>query len=122
MYSKDLVDNVARLFRRHLPEPQAEALQMLTQEFLQNNSDVVQRVKKLLPSIELDTNNLRNDARANKAIELAQGYVQREPDAVALVNQILTRACVTIDTLMADALLAEGTRLHRAHESANQRR
>ena len=48
-----------------------------------------------------------DDARTNKAIELAQGYVQRESDAVALVNQILTRACVTIDTLMADALLPE---------------
>jgi hypothetical protein len=43
-------------------------------------------------------------ARANKAKELVQQYVRREPDAVTLVHELLTGAGVSIDALTADAL------------------
>ena len=33
-----------------------------------------------------------------------QEYVRREPDAVTLINELLTDAGVSMDTLMADAL------------------
>ena len=43
-------------------------------------------------------------ALARKAKELVQEYVQREPDAVTLVHELLTRAGASMDGLMADAL------------------
>ena len=43
-------------------------------------------------------------AQRRKAKELVQGYVRREPDAVNLVDEILTGAGVSMDGLMADAL------------------
>jgi hypothetical protein len=41
-------------------------------------------------------------ARLDKANELAQKYVRREPEAVKLVDEILAAACVDIDDLTAE--------------------
>ena len=45
-----------------------------------------------------------DDAKGRKAKELVQEYVRREPDAVKLVDELLTDAGVSMDALMADAL------------------
>jgi hypothetical protein len=44
------------------------------------------------------------DARDYKAKELVQDYVRREPNAVTLIHELLTKAGVSMDDFMADAL------------------
>jgi hypothetical protein len=45
-----------------------------------------------------------DDAKRRKAKELVQEYVRREPDAVNLVDELLTDAGVSMDAFMAEAL------------------
>jgi hypothetical protein len=45
-----------------------------------------------------------NDAKGRKAKELVQECVRREPDAVKLVDELLTDAGLSMDAFMADAL------------------
>ena len=49
-------------------------------------------------------NTVLDDARADKAKELAQGYVRGERDAVTLVNELLTDAGMSMDSFMTKAL------------------
>ena len=49
-------------------------------------------------------NRVLDDAKGRKAKELVQDYVRREPDAVNLVDELLTNAGASMDGLMADAL------------------
>ena len=49
----------------------------------------------------------------DKAKELVQEYVRREPDAVTLVNELLTEASTSMDALMADALAEELDHIER---------
>ena len=45
-----------------------------------------------------------DDAKGRKAKELVQEYVRREPDAVTLIDQLLTGAGKSMDGLTADAI------------------
>jgi hypothetical protein len=58
----------------------------------------------MLAGKNLNVDKVLNDARAHKAKELVQGYVRREPDAVTLVDELLTAGGKSLDTLTADAL------------------
>jgi hypothetical protein len=64
-------------------------------------------------------------AQAHKAKELVQEYVRREPDAVTLVQELLTGAGVSMDALLADALaekLDDIERINRLTTIAESRR
>jgi hypothetical protein len=64
-------------------------------------------------------------AKGRKARELVQEYVRREPDAVTLVNKLLTDAGASMDGLMADALaekLDDIERIDRLISLAESRR
>ena len=58
----------------------------------------------MLAGIKLDMDDILDDAKGRKAKELVQKYVRREPDAVKLVDELLTDAGESMDALMADAL------------------
>ena len=73
----------------------------------QNEPDAVDKVNKVLTGIGLDMDDILNRARAHKAKELAQDYVRRKPGAVKLINELLARASVSIETLTAEALAQE---------------
>ena len=79
---------------------------------------------KVLSSIGLG-NNVLDDARADKAKELAQEYVRGQRDAVTLVNELLTDAGVSMDTFMTKALrkrIDEIERIDRLTTIAETRR
>ena len=70
-------------------------------------------------------NQVLDDARDRKAKELVQEYVRREPDAVKVIDQLLTDAGESMDTLMADALaekLDDIERIDRLTSIAESRR
>ena len=70
----------------------------------QDEADAVDKVNEVLDGIELDMDKVLDDVRARKAKELVQEYARREPDAVTLVNKLLTKAGLSMDSFMADAL------------------
>jgi hypothetical protein len=66
-----------------------------------------------------------DDAKGHKAKELVQKYVRREPDAVNLVDELLTDAGVSMDGFMARSLrkkLDDIERIDRLISIAESRR
>jgi hypothetical protein len=51
--------------------------------------------------------NISKSAKARKAEELAQDYVRRKPGAIKLIDELLGRAGLSIDALMAEVLSEE---------------
>ena len=79
----------------------------------------------MLAGIDLDMDDVLDGARARKAKELVQEYVRREPDAVTLIDQLLTGAGKSMDGLTADALaehLDDIERIDRLTTIAESRR
>jgi hypothetical protein len=95
---------LAEILKNNLPEEQAHAAGRLATECARNDSDADDKLNKLLRGIGLDTNTVLDEARADKAKELVQDYVRREPNAVSLVDELLSNASMSIDTLTVDAL------------------
>jgi hypothetical protein len=97
LYSENFADDLAEILQENLPEE-------LARECAQNEADAIAKVTKILAGIELDLDEVLNDAKGRKAKELVQKCVRREPDAVKLVDELLTGAGVSMDAFMADAL------------------
>jgi hypothetical protein len=99
-------DHLTKAPYQNLPEGKAEDLaQSVAQACAGNKSDAVDKIKKALArSTDLDVEEFLDDARRLKAAELAQQYGRREPDAVTLVDQLLTDAGMSMDAFVADAL------------------
>jgi hypothetical protein len=95
---------LAEVLRNNPPEDQGDAAEMLAAECAPNTVEAGDKLDKLLSSIGLNMDTVLDDARAQKAKELLQQYGRREPEAVRLVNELLTAAGASMDSFMADAL------------------
>jgi hypothetical protein len=60
---------------------------------------------RFLQAVQLSIDDILDSARQHKAEELAQKYGRREPDALTLVDEILTEAGVSLDDLVAEKLV-----------------
>ena len=112
---------LAEILKNNFPPEQAE---MLAAECAPNTDEASDNLGKVLSSLGLG-NNVLDDARADKAKELAQEYVRGERDAVTLVNELLTDAGVSMDTFMTKALrkrIDEIERIDRLTTIAETRR
>jgi hypothetical protein len=87
-------DYLAEILKDNLPEDQADSAEMLAAECAPNDSDANDKLCKILGSIGLDAGTVLYEARADKAKELVQDYVRREPNAVTLVDELLADAGV----------------------------
>ena len=67
----------------------------------------VEKVNKILASINLDMDIVLHRARAAKAEELAQDYVRRKRCAIKLIRRLLAKAGVSMETLTVRALAPE---------------
>src|SRR6516164_219337 len=102
---------LAEILKNNFPPEQAE---MLAAECAPNTDEANDKMNDVL-----------DDARADKAKELAQEYVRGERDAVTLVNELLTDAGVSMDTFMTKALrkrIDEIERIDRLTTIAETRR
>jgi hypothetical protein len=95
---------LAKILQNSLPEEQADSAEMLAAECAPNTDEADAKLDEVLRSIGLNTGTVLDDARAQRAKELVQGYVRREPDAVTLVHEVLMDNNVSMDSFMADAL------------------
>ena len=100
-YLEDLAQELAEILEPELPEGQAG---ILMEKCFQGDAIAIDKVKKALAHKGLDFDVYKQDTRQSKAEELVQEYARRTPDAVALIDELLTDAGLNMDTLMADAL------------------
>lgn len=81
-----------------------DSAQTLVDGYVQNESSAVLKVNHILKDMEMDPGKIEDDARARKAEELMQEYLHHKGSAVELVDELLARHGVTMDSLAADAL------------------
>jgi len=92
------------ILQNNLPTEQAGSAGTLAAECAPDNAEANEKLDEVLGGIGLETNTVLDDARADKAKELAQEYVRGERDAVTLVNELLTDAGMSMDSFMTKAL------------------
>jgi hypothetical protein len=78
-----------------------------------NDPNADGKVNQILRHTNLTRNDIDDRARARKADRLAQGYLRRKPGAIRLVDKLLARAGLSIDTIMAEALADELDNIER---------
>jgi hypothetical protein len=125
LYSEQFEDDLAEILQDNLPEDQAKGAQTLARACARNEREAIDKVNKVLNRIQQHSDMIRAGARHLKAKELVQEYVRREPDAVTRVQELLARANVSMDELMADVLaenLDDIERIDRLTTIAESRR
>jgi len=113
---------LTEILKNNFPPEQAE---MPAAECAPNTDEANDKLGKVLFRIGLGMNNVLDDARADKAKELAQEYVRGKRDAVTLVNELFTDTGVSMDTFMTKALrkrIDEIERIDRLTTIAETRR
>ena len=103
-YWEHFADRLAEILRDNLREGQVEDAQTLARACARDEPDANDKVNNLLARIGLNMNNILDHAKGGKAKELVQEFVQRKPDAVTLIHQLLSGAGESIDGLTADAV------------------
>jgi hypothetical protein len=100
LYSERVADRLTKILQDNLPEEQVDSAQSLVRDYARNKQHAVDTINEVLAGINLNIGEIRYDARAAKAHELVQGYRRGEPEAVRLVDQLRTRAGVSMETFM----------------------
>ena len=111
-YFTDDLTNVLQEYRGVLPDyfrerEEDDSAQALVDGYLQNEQSAVNKVNFILKEMGEDPLKIENAARARKAKELVQEYLQHEPNAVELIDELLARSGVSMDSLAADKLAKE---------------
>jgi hypothetical protein len=107
-YLEHFVEDLAEILQVNLPEGQAEDLPLrLARACALNETAAVNTVNELLSSIDLDMEGVLDGARSNRAEELVKEYVRRESGTVALIDDLLAKAGMTIDALVVPHLEEE---------------
>jgi hypothetical protein len=107
-YQKDFEQDLAEILQDNLAEDQSEDdAQALAHKCARDEPDADDKVNQILAGINLDMGEILKLARARKAEELAQDYLQRKPGAIKLIDKLLAEAGLSIDALMVRALPEE---------------
>jgi hypothetical protein len=105
--TEHFVEDLTKILADNLPEDEAKDAQTLARACAHDEPDADAKVNEVLASINLNMDDLLDDARGRTARELMQRYERREPEGVALVDELLSDAGMSMDGLMADALVAK---------------
>jgi hypothetical protein len=106
-YAEQFADDLAAVLLEELLDDREEDVQTLARECAQHEPDAIDKVNKVFASADLNLYGLKESTRADKAKELVLEYSRHEPDAVRLVEELLAGAGVSMDSLVADALVEE---------------
>jgi hypothetical protein len=113
-YQKYFEQDLAEILQHNLAEDQSEAdAQALAHKCAHDEPDADDKVNQILAGINMDMDDILKSARARKAEELAQDYLQRKPGAVKLIDKLLANAGSSIDALMANAIVHELDNIER---------
>jgi hypothetical protein len=107
-YQKDFEQDLAEILQDNLAEDQSEDdAQALAHKCARDEPDADDKVNQILASINLDMGKILEHARARKAEQLAQDYLQCKPGAIKLIDKLLAETGLSIDALMVRALPEE---------------
>ena len=87
VYRGRFEEDLTEILRANLPEDHAEDPERLARDCALDETAAVDKVNKILSSIDLDLDKLLDGARASKAEELVKEYARRESGAVALIDE-----------------------------------
>jgi hypothetical protein len=104
-YQKHFEQDLAEILQDNLTEDQSEDdAQALAHKCARDEPDADDKVNQILAGINLDMDDILKSARARKAEELAQDYLQRKLGAIKLIDKLLASAGLSIDAIMVRAL------------------
>jgi hypothetical protein len=113
-YQTYFEQDLAQILQDNLAEDQSEDDgRALAHKCARDEPDADDKVNQILASINLNMDDILKSARARKAEELAQEYLQRKPGAIKLIDQLLAGAGSSIDALMVQALPMELDKIER---------
>jgi hypothetical protein len=104
-YRDYFVSDLAETLEVNLPEDEANSALTLAQQYARDDEDAIDKVYDTLRTLSLQ--DILDGARDRRAKELVKGYARRESDAVALIDELLTRAGKIFDDLVAEALVRD---------------
>jgi hypothetical protein len=105
LYQERFVKDLTEILEDNLPEDHAEDNpQRLARDCALNEPDAVGKVNDILSDIDLEMDGVLRDARVNRAEELVKEYARRDSGAVALIDDLLAKAGMTIDALIVEQL------------------
>jgi hypothetical protein len=104
MFSEHYIGDVVQIFQDVLSEEYAHKAQMWAQECARGDAHAIDNLDDILKKTGRSSDDVTLEARDKTAQELVQGYVRREPDAMRVVNELLTDSGMSMDDLIAKAL------------------
>src|SRR5215472_14741465 len=113
-YQKYFEQDLAEILKDNLAEGQTEIdAQALAHKCARDEPDADDKVNQILAGINLDMGEILAGARARKAEELVQDYLQRKPGSIKVIDKLLADAGSSIDALMVRALPEELDKIER---------
>jgi hypothetical protein len=113
-YQTHFEQDLAEILQDNLAEGETEDdARVLAHRCARDEPDADDKVNQILAGINLDMGEILKHARARKAEELAQEYLQRKPGAIKLIDKLLASAGSSIDALMVQALPMELDKIER---------
>jgi hypothetical protein len=112
-YWKFFEEDLTEILQDNLEDQSEDDARRLAHKCARNEPDADEKVNQILAGMNLDMDNILRRARARKAEELSQEYVLRKPGAIKLIDKLLTRASLSIDALMAEALAEQLDNIER---------
>ena len=113
-YQKHFEQDLAEILQNNLAEGQTEVdAQALAHKCARDEPDADHKVSQILAGINLDMDEILAGARARKAEELVQDYLQRKPGSIKVIDKLLADAGSSIDALMVRALPEELDKIER---------
>jgi hypothetical protein len=112
-YRKFFEEDLTEILQENLEDQTEDIARMLAHKCAREESDAVDKVNEILASINLDMDDVLKSARARKAGELAQDYLQRKPGAIKLIDKLFAGVGASIDALMVQALPVELDKIER---------
>jgi hypothetical protein len=125
MCSEQFVERLTEILEDVLPEDQVDFAHTMAQQCARNEPHALDKANQLLANREYNVRTAWLDAQNRKAWELVDRYARREPDAVTLVDKLVTEAGESMEVFMAQALakkLGKTERIDRQITIAEGRR
>jgi len=106
LYCDEFADRLAEILQCNVSQDQADFARTLARECAQNlKADVVDKVSEVLAGTNTTVGNILEKFKTDKSKQLVEEYVRRKPEAVTLVNELFTAAGMSMDGLIANALV-----------------
>jgi hypothetical protein len=113
-YQTHFEQDLAEILQDNLAEGQTDVdAQALAHKCARDEPDADDKVNQILAGINLKMGEILAGARARKAEELTQDYVQRKPGTIKLIDKLLASTGSSIDALMVQALRGELDKIER---------